>query len=164
MRAFKFFVFALPLALTLMLITAVSAEGPIIHHVSVGGPDACGALGFPHPGCNSNFSLTAKEDADGNMSGEYTDRLTTGDGFHAVIDCVSVVGNDAWVSGVITQGSFGGVDLTGLPVATRVQDNGTSANDPVDKISFSFIGDARPCTRHLLYTLLDAPDGQVKVR
>jgi len=70
------------------------------------------------------------------------------------------------VSGVITSGTFDGFDLTGLFVAARVQDNGTSANDPADKISFSIItfDPEPPCTDHIPYDLLDAPEGQVVVR
>ena len=75
------------------------------------------------------------------------------------------------MSGVITSGRFtfedGEVfDLTGLPVWTRVRDNGTSANDPPDQIGFSIIGDPTPCTDRLVegFDLLDAPEGQVIVR
>jgi len=157
---------ALTVAFVSMLVAAASAggHGPVVHHVSVGGPDACIALGFDHPGCNANFSLVANQYADGSASGQFTDRFTEGDGFHAVIDCVSVVGNDAWVSGVITSGTQGGVDLTGSPVATRVRDNGTSAKDPADQISYSWLGDPRPCTAHVPYGLLNAPQGQVKIK
>ena len=151
------------LVLALSLAAAASAQSPIVNRVSVGGPDACAFFGFPHPGCDANFSLSAKRYADGTASGQYTDRFAKGDGFHAVIDCLVVVGNTAWISGVITHGTAGGTDLAGLPVATRVQDNGTSAKDPSDKISFSVIGDPRPCTAMLPYVLFDAPDGQVKV-
>ena len=154
-------------AMALMLATPASAKGPVIHHVSAGGPDACEALGFPHPGCNGNFSLVANMYADGSVSGQYTDQFGHGDGgFHAEIDCLSILGNTAWVSGVIKEGfylPFGG-DLAGRPVVTRVRDNGKNRNnDPPDQISFSFIGDARPCTLRLNYQLLDAPDGQVTV-
>jgi hypothetical protein len=158
------------MALVLVLGPAALATGPVVHHVNAGGPDACIFFGFPHPGCDGNFSLVAHEYADGSVSGQYTDRFAQGDGFHAVINCVSVVGNDAWVSGVITFGTFtdpvtGEVfDLAGLPVATRVRDNGTSANDPADQITFSFLGDPTPCTAHLPYPLFDAPEGQVLVR
>ena len=162
---------ALALVLALLLATTASAGGPVVHHVSVGSPDACIAFGAEHPGCDGNFSLTATISADGSMSGQYTDRFARGDGFHAVIDCVSVLGNEAWVSGVITHGRFtdpdtGEVfDLTGLPIATRVRDNGTSANDPADQISFSVIGEgfAVPCTDHPDYPLFDTPQGQVVI-
>jgi hypothetical protein len=166
MRTFKFFAFALALVLALMLVTAASAvQGPIVHHVNAGGPDACVAIGAEHPGCDGNFSLSAREYADGRMSGQYTDRFANGNGFHAVIDCVSVVGNDAWVSGVITSGTFDGFDLTGLFVWTRVRDNGTSANDAPDQIGFSNITFVPiPCTARPPGVLLDAPEGQVSVR
>jgi hypothetical protein len=163
---------ALTVVLALVLVTTALAVGPVTQHVSAGGPDACIAFGFEHPGCDGNFSLVGKVYADGSMSGEYTDRFANGDGFHAALDCVSVVGNEAWVSGVITQGTFtdpntGDVfDLTGLPVSARVRDNGTSANDPADQISFSVIGEgfAAPCTDHALYDLFDAPQGQVVIK
>ena len=158
------------IALVLVLGPAALAKGPVVHHVSAGGPDACIFFGFTHPGCDGNFSLVANAYADGSVSGQYTDRFARGDGFHAVVNCVSVVGSEAWVSGVITLGTFtdpvtGEVfDLAGLPVATRVRDNGTSANDPADQISFSFLGDPTPCTAHSPYDLFDAPEGQVRVR
>ena len=166
---------ALTVVLALVLATTALAMGPVTQHVSAGGPDACIAFGFTHPGCDGNFSLTAHVYADGSMSGQYTDRFAQGDGFHAVIDCVSVVGNEAWVSGVITSGTFtdpntGEVfDLAGLPVSTRLRDNGTSANDPADQISFSVIGEgfAAPCTEHAtgeLFDLFDAPEGQVVIK
>jgi hypothetical protein len=157
-------------AVALILTTMAFAKGPVVHRVSVGSPDACLALvGAEHPGCDGNFSFTAIEYADGSVSGQYTDRFANGDGFHAVIDCLVVDGNRAWVSGVITSGRFtdpdtGEVfDLAGLDVFTSVQDNGTSANDPVDQISFSFIGFEIPCTEQENVDLLDAPEGQVTV-
>jgi hypothetical protein len=145
--------------------TMAWASGPVVHHVTAGGPDACIALGFEHPGCDANFSLVANQYADGDVSGQYTDRFANGDGFHAVVDCLVVIGNDAWISGVITQGSFNGIDLAGLEVLTRVRDNGTSENDPADQISFSFIDTVLPdCTEQPDLPLQDAPEGQVTVR
>jgi hypothetical protein len=155
---------AAALALAPMMVTPASAKGPVIHHVSAGGPDACEATGGAHPGCDGNFSLVANLSADGTVSGQYIDRFAKSYGFHAVINCVSISGIDAWVSGVITEGTLpDGTDLTGWPVAARVRDNGTSANDLPDQISSSRIGDPRPCTRQLPYRLFDAPQGQVIV-
>jgi hypothetical protein len=157
-------------AVALILTTMAWATGPVVHRVSAGGPDACVAFGSTHPGCDANYSFTAIEYADGSVSGQYTDKFANGDGFHAVIDCLVVEGNRAWVSGMITSGKFtdpdtGEVfDLAGLYVFTSVQDNGTSANDPVDKISFSFIDfEPIPCTEQFDVDLLDAPEGQVTV-
>ena len=105
------------------------------------------------------------------MSGQYTDRFANGDGFHAVVNCVSVVGNEAWISGMITHGKWtdsetGEVwNLAGEPVSTRVKDMGTSATSDPDQIGYSWIGDdwADSCTVHADHELLDVPQGQVKV-
>lgn len=154
--------------LSLMLATTAMAALPVVHHVSAGGPDACLAIGFPHPGCDGNYSLVANEYADGSVKGQYVDRFAQGNGFSAVIDCLSVVGDDAWVSGVITSGSGFARDWTGLRVSTRVRDNGTSANDPADQIGASTIdginGAATRCTEHATDDrFFDTPQGQVTV-
>ncbi len=114
---------ALTVAVSAVLIGATIAwagKGPVVHHVSAGGPDACIALGFEHPGCDANFSLVANEYSDGSGSRRIHDRFANGNGFHADVDCVAVSGNDAWISGVITQGSFDGIDLAGLEVLAQV--------------------------------------------
>lgn len=156
------------LVLVLMITSMASAAGPIVHRVSVGGPDACIAFGFSHPGCDGNFSLVAIQDADGNVTGQYNDRFANGDGFHAVVDCVSVSddGTEAWISGTITQGTWDGDDLAGMPVSTRVKDNGTSANSAPDQISYSIIGEgfASSCEDRADVDLFDTPQGQVKVQ
>jgi hypothetical protein len=153
---------ALTLTLVLVLILATTAsaggKGRVVHRVSVGGPDLCDSFGLP-PGCDASFSLSARLYADGSVKGQYTDQFGDGTGgFHAVIDCLSVDGNQAWVSGVITQGAEVGRD-----VSTRVRDNGTSAKDLADQISFSFIGAGLTCTDTPDYPLFDVPQGQVKV-
>jgi chemotaxis response regulator CheB len=155
---------ALAALFALAPLPASAAGNPIVHRVSVGGPDACQALANSHPGCNANFSLVALQHADGSVTGNFIDRLEKDDGYHATVNCLVVDGHNAWVGGVIVQGKIGNTDLKGRPVVTRVQDNGTSARDPVDRISYSWIGDARPCTLKLNYQLLDAPQGQVKVQ
>jgi hypothetical protein len=142
------------LAISLLPATVASAKGPVVHRVSASARDPF-----------ASFTLTAAIFADGSVSGQYTDQFPQiGGGFHAVLDCVSIVGNDVWVSGTIITGSADGQDLTGLPVATRVRDNGVSANDPPDDLSFSFIGDPTPCTEHVDYPLYTSPQGQVVIR
>jgi len=110
------------------------SKGPVIHRVSIGGADICEALGAP-TGCDANFSLVAFEYADGSVSGQWEDSFGHGNGsIHVTVTCLSVVGNQAWVSGVIKHPKA----FAGVPVLTRMSDNGTSANDPPDEISFSF--------------------------
>jgi hypothetical protein len=137
-----------------------ASEGKgVVHRATVGGHDA-DAFGTT----DANFSLVAIEHRNGQVTGEWTDQFGQGEGgIHVAVNCLHVVGNNAWVSGIIKSGSFGGVDLTGLPAITRVADLGTSANDPPDAISFSFIGVAAPCTAAPPLPLLPMTDGQVKV-
>ncbi len=132
------------------------ANAGVVHHVSVGGNDAC-----PTPGCDANFSLVANAKADGSVKGQWTDVFRIPNGFivHTKIDCLNVIGNEAWVSGVVT-----GPNFTGLPTITRVADNGTSANDPLDQISFTFIDNFGGCQAAPDLPLFDLPNGQVKVR
>ena len=153
------------LILGAVLATGTWAGGRVLHHVSVGGPDACEAFDL-EVGCDANFSLNAVQFDDTTVNGQYTDQFGHGNGgFHAVIDCLYVNGNEAWVSGVITHETYSGTgDGVGLPVATRVVDNGNSKKDPPDQISFSWIGDDRPCTEMVDYPVYDKPRGQVKVR
>ena len=152
-----------PLSMTLVLglmFASAPAFAQVIHHVSVGGPDQDAA---DHT--DANFSLVANQYADGTSTGEWTDQFGQGQGgIHVQINCLFVQGNEAWVSGVITHGNVGGVDVTGFPCITRVQDNGKSANDPPDQISVSFIGVATPCTAAPNLPLNPMTNGQVTVR
>jgi len=109
-----------------------ASEGPILHRVSVGGPDICLSLGYAHPGCDGNFSLIAIQRADGSVTGQMTDQYGPADGLHAEIDCllVQVIPGrttlEAWVGGVVTRPAY----QAGHRIIARMRDNGTSANDP----------------------------------
>jgi hypothetical protein len=150
---------SLTLVFSLMLASA-PALAQVVHHVSVGGPDQDAV---DHT--DANFSLVANQYADGTATGEWTDQFGQGQGgIHVQINCLFVQGNEAWVSGFITHGNVNGVDVTGLPCITRVQDNGKSANDPPDQISFSFIGVAVACTTAPNLPLNPMTNGQVTVR
>jgi hypothetical protein len=145
------------LALSLVLATAARADG-VQHVVSVGGPDQDATN---HT--DANFSLVAIQYGDGSVKGQWTDQFGQGQGgIHVAINCLFVQGNQAWVSGFVTSGTFNGADLSGLPVITRVQDNG-GGNTP-DAISFSFIGNAAACTTAPNLPLVPMTAGQVNVR
>jgi hypothetical protein len=146
----------------LMLTTTASARNTIAHTVKAGGPDACFAF-EDQPGCDGNYSFSAILYADGSVTGTYTDRFSGGNGIHGVIDCVSVEGNEAWVSGMITQGDFEGDDLAGLPFTTQVVDNGSSAS-AFDLISTSHTGDDTSCLEQADFELFETPEGNVVVR
>ena len=154
---------ALVASLWLSAAQAAFAAGAT-HHVSLGGPDACTTFGVK-PGCNGDFSLVATQFGNGTVTGQYADQGGHGfGGWHGIIDCLSVDGNDAWVSGVITSGNFFGLPITGFPFVLRLRDNGTSANDPADQASFAELGNPTPCTEHGDYLMFDIPEGQVIVR
>lgn len=157
-RSVLFVLVALVPGLLLALSPAASADS-VIHRVSVGSADI-----VPPPGTDANFSLSAIQRADGTVTGQWQDtvfgRGTPAVAIHVEINCLVVVGNEAWVSGVITRPSF----FAGVPTITRVRDNGTSANDPADQVSFNFIGNATPCTDQPDLPLIDLINGQVTVQ
>jgi hypothetical protein len=140
-----------------------SAQGAtaVIHRVSVGGSDQDATLNT-----DANFSLVAVQKAEGSVQGAWSDQVGQGQGgVHVDVNCLVVVGNQAWIGGTIRSGStgVGGVDLSGLPALTRVADNGASANDPPDAISFTFIGRPALCTAQPNLPLLAMTGGQVTV-
>ena len=144
------------LAFAFVLAAASARADGVVHFASVGGPDQDATN---HT--DANFSLVAIQHGDGSVTGEWTDQFGQGQGgMHAQINCLFVQGNNAWVSGTITSGTFGGVDLAGLPVITRVQDNGKTG----DLISFSFIGNPTLCTAAPNLPLQPQTAGQVIVR
>jgi hypothetical protein len=157
-RSVFFGVVALVAGLLLALSPAASADS-VIHKVSVGSADI-----LPPPGSDANFSLSAIERADGSVTGQWQDtffgRGTPALALHVEVDCLVVVGNEAWVSGVITRPSF----FAGLPAVTRVSDNGTSANDPADQVSFTSIDIGVTCTDQPDLPLFDLINGQVTVQ
>jgi hypothetical protein len=140
-------------------------ESQVVYSVHVGGPDICEALGFP-TGCDANNSGSAVLRADGRVTGQFIDTFAGGGaGVHWTADCLHVAGNDAWISGVIKHGATpNGFDLTGFPIVIRVRDNGVTANDPSDAISFGQIGNPTPCYMEPDLNLFDYVHGQVKIK
>lgn len=134
----------------------------IVRSVHVGGPDACAAFGLS-PGCDGNFSLNAREYADGAVRGQWTDQFGNGTGMTAEINCLHILGNQAWVSGYVKVTNSPNY-FVGQAVTTRVQDNGTSRNDVPDATSFS-IRFTAPCTEARQdYPLFPYAQGQVTIR
>jgi hypothetical protein len=144
---------------------ASAAPNGIDHKVTVGSNDGT-QYG---PGGDANFSLTALQSAkDGSVKGQWQDEFGPGsadhgEGVHIDVNCLSVAGNDAWVSGIVDRASPGFESWLGKNAVTRVRDNGTSQQDPEDQISFTFLS-ATVCTAHPNLPLFDISGGQVTVR
>lgn len=140
------------------LLASIQGAG-VVNRVSVGGSDQDATANT-----DANFSLVAVEYGDGSVKGEWTDQFGQGQGgLHVDVNCLFVVGNQAWVSGIIQSGNGPAAVFVGLPAITRVADLGKSANDPPDAISFTFIGVAAPCTAAPNLPLLAMTGGQVTV-
>lgn len=144
---------------------ASKSHGKVIHQASIGGNDACESLGLA-PGCDKSFSFVANMYEDGTIKGQWQDKY--GDdlgGIHVAIDCMTVDGNTAQVGGFITKGTdASGNDISGQYAVTFVVDNGTSANDTPDQMSFSYSGfDPANGCNYSGFPLLDLTKGQVKV-
>ena len=91
-----------------------------------------------------------------------------GGSFVVAVNCLNVIGNRAYVSGVITQGNS---DVIGQNTLVVVVDNGVSANDPPDEITTSFVFpgvadcNGAPAFDDVIDARLHAmPQGQVVVR
>jgi hypothetical protein len=146
-----------------------SVGGKVVHQATAGTPDICTPVG-DKPGCDANFSLTALQNAGGRVTGQWVDRASQvngGGGVHVAVNCLNVIGNRAYVSGVVTQS--GNSDQIGQQALTKVVDNGRSANDPPDQISITIIFpgvvdcNGAPAFDDVI-PLFATPQGQVVVR
>lgn len=156
------------------LITA-QAQSPIVNVVHAGGSDIEDPrIPGSGPGFDKNYSLIAFKFADGTARGKLVDRYSGGGGLglKGDIDCVHVVENTAWLSGIITQGQTldaagNPVDITGYYVRTRVQDNGDNT-DPAnpDRVAFTQFRSSAPfpCANMFMSAFWDMPGGQVTIR
>lgn len=153
----------------------VQAQSPIVHIIHAGGSDIQDAnIPGSGPGFDKNYSLVAFKFADGTASGKLVDRYSGGGGLglKGDINCVHVLGNTAWLSGVITQGQTldlngNPVDITGYYVRTRVQDNGDNTDpDNPDRVAFTQFRNTAPfpCANMFGSAFWDMPGGQVTIR
>ncbi|MCL7965634.1 MAG: hypothetical protein M8835_04400 [marine benthic group bacterium] len=104
---------------------------PVVHRLTVGGADASA---FGPPGSDANFSLVAVQRADGTVTGQWSDQYGKGVGMHARIDCLSVEGNTAWVSGQVTRHTD--PSLVGRTVNAMVRDGGDTEEDMISAVFF----------------------------
>jgi len=104
---------------------------PVVRRVTVGGAD--GAAYGP-PGSDANFSLVALERTDGTVTGQIQDAWYQDSGFHATLDCMSVDGNDVWLSGTVTKSTY--APFLGRTVNVQVRDGGDAGEDMISPAFF----------------------------
>jgi hypothetical protein len=84
---------------------------------------------------------------------------------HLDVDCLVIVGNQAWFSGPATRWTLGGIPQPpGLYLLFRVVDNGEGANDPADLGSPAFSGPPMGCRLMPPFPLLPSANGNIQVR
>ena len=125
------------------LTSTADAQNSVCASVHLGGADVNWDGESAPPNNDANLSLGAIEKCDGTVRGQLQDTWAGGGGIHGTVSCLVAVGNEAWVSGLITHGeNLVGDDLSGQGFLVRLQDNGKNRNqDEPDKASFVFFGD-----------------------
>ena len=109
------------------------------------------------------FSFFARNNADGTTSGQYQvdNQSVSGSKEAGTVTCLEVVGNEAWIGGVITHSTIPGRE--GTPRVFRVVDRGDGS--PPDQASLLVVGDATlTCHTRPPLPLEDLERGNIKVR
>jgi hypothetical protein len=84
---------------------------------------------------------------------------------HLNVDCLVIVGNQAWFSGPARRFVLDGVEQPpGLYLVFRVQDNGEGANAPPDLGSPAFSGPPMACMLQPLFVMTPTANGNIQVR
>ena len=84
---------------------------------------------------------------------------------HIDVDCLVIVGNQAWFSGPAKRWVLGGVPQPpGLYLVFRVEDNGEGANDAPDRGSAAFGGPPMACALMPPFPLIPTANGNIQVR
>jgi len=144
--------------LPLLLLATAAYAAPPVHIATWGGKIAVGTD-------STQISGVAQIDASGSVKGQAEFHVVVGADtteFHVVVDCLTVVGNQAWIGGVISHSSTN-PGLEGQRTVWTVIDNG-EPGIAVDQGSIPVPGDTRPCGTQPSLTLLPWAAGNVQVR
>ena len=147
-----------------LLAALVSARGPVqwsedpVHRASGGGTVEYG-------GALNTHAFTAQIDANGNVKGQAEFQMRYIDTtIHAELNCLAVVGHDAWIGGTITRSSNPAVVGLGLDILFRVQDNGEGDAHPPDMTSQLVWGAVPSCDTTPPLGLIEWTNGNVHVK
>jgi len=91
-------------------------------------------------GALRTFSFHVKESKDGDVKGSFElKNRQVGVRVHAHLNCLRVNGNEAFISGVLTQVDGIAGNFIGDEVWFHVKDNGEGRGDPPDQISLAMV-------------------------
>jgi hypothetical protein len=157
---------SLALAVVVALTFAVSHDAP---KAAGNTASATGSGQVTINGDLRNFTFNARTDSSGVTTGE-TEAFNRDDGFrwHGTLNCLSVTGNRATMSGVVTDISPSSPPFdVGSPILFQVIDNGEGSNGTPDRISLTFFygaGNPSPgCKGFSDFTSLNVERGNVQV-
>ena len=85
------------------------------------------------------YGITARSDADGNVSGQVEMHIVGLPALHGNVTCLAVDGTSAWIGGMIQESQDEAIVPVGTQFWFRVQDNGPGQN-PVDRFSSIRLG------------------------
>ena len=116
---------------------------------------------FGSGGARNSVGFTARIDTGGAVKGEAQFQLRDhGLRLHVVVDCLSVLGNEAWVGGIVLTSND--PTLVGTHVTWRVQDNGEGGDGP-DQVSLPVPGAASDCVPQPALPLVPLTEGDIQV-
>lgn len=122
---------------------------------------ASGVGTFASGGALNTVGFSARIDTGGAVRGEAQFQLR-GQGLrlHVVVDCLSVLGNEAWIGGIVLTSSD--PTLVGTHVTWRVQDH-REGDGAVDQLSLPVPGAASDCVPQPELPLLPLAEGDIQV-
>lgn len=146
---------ALAAVFTLLLVSGDSHARPKVSSATGGGTiEVAGGL--------NTVSFTARVDDTGEVRGQAQFQLRDQDlRLHVEVDCLTVVGNEAWIGGVVSSSSDPA--RVGTRVTWRVQDNGEGGG-AIDQGSMPVPGAVGDCALQPLLVLLPWTNGNVQVK
>ncbi len=141
------------------LVAALAAPAEIISSASGKGE-------FVYLGKRRTFAFNAVKDSFGNARGQ-GELVKAPFTFHLKINCLSIAGNVATMSGTFSDGNVGTVGFRGSPIWFRVADNGEGAGSPPDQITlveFFLPGEGTTCAENRDLSLIPIDSGNIQVK
>ncbi len=132
-----------------------------------GNPSATGGGTTLELGDKSTFTFNAIQHGDGTVNGHMVYQFRGGDdGINMSIDCLNIIGNQATLSGTVTQvtGTPPSFIFEGQKAVFKVEDNGQGAGAPPDLISDVFLFPGATCHPSFPIVPYLPIDGNIQVR